>query len=147
MYTLFHYQQRRSVCKSNLFGQIFVNPFHSLPFFPVYLSPLFTSPQRGSEERLRPTESERFELPQRVWAGGGAFSTENHAFGEKIDLFTLICVKTVLNLHCTHCFTRINDNLVCPTIVGHALEGLVKSLCDNGRTPRHLRIAALCSLH
>jgi len=107
VYSLFHYQQRRSVC--NIGG---VNPFHSLPFFPVLLSPLFTSPLLVSATKSSYNWSdERFELPQRVWAGSGAFSTENHAFGDKIDLPTLICVTTVLNLHCTHCFTRINDNL------------------------------------
>ena len=68
---------------------------HSLPFFPVLLSPLFTSPLWVSATKSSYNGSgERFELPQQVWTGDGSFSAENHAFGDKINLPTLICVKT-----------------------------------------------------
>jgi len=90
--SLFHFQQRRFVCKIG--G---VNPFRFLPFFLVLLSPRFTSPPWVSATKSSYDGSdERFELPQQVWAGGGAFATENHDFGDKIDLPTLISVKIEL---------------------------------------------------
>jgi len=63
-----------------------VLPIHSLPFFPVLLSPLFTSPLWVSATKSS-YNVERFELPQQVWV---LFLTENHAFGEEIDLPALV---------------------------------------------------------
>ena len=104
----YRYQQRRSVCKIG--G---VNPFHSLPFFPVLLSPLFTShPWVSATKSSYNGSGECFELPQRVL--------------RVVVLFQLNTMPLVTKSTCLHLFL---SKLFWIYIVRIVLRELMTTLC------------------